>query len=84
MNASVERLDTQPPAVSDADNQVSSVERAPATNDKICWIAVSESPFQPDQQVELLHLQAEADALLLQLQAAQQKRQASISALAGN
>jgi len=28
-------------------------------------------PYQPDHQVELLHLQAELDALMLQLQAAQ-------------
>jgi len=41
----------------------------------ICWIEVKQYPYQPDHQVELLHLQAEADALLLQLQASSQKRQ---------
>jgi hypothetical protein len=45
------------------------------TNDKVCLIEVQQMPYLPDQQVELLHLQAEADALLLQLQAIQQKRQ---------
>jgi len=38
-------------------------------------IEVQQMPYLPDQQVELLHLQAEADALLLQLQAIQQKKQ---------
>lgn len=37
---------------------------APATS------AVS-YPYQPDHQVELLHLQAEIDALMVQLQATQ-------------
>lgn len=46
----------------------------PAADDKICWIQVRESPYPPDQQVELLHLQAEAEALLLQLQAMHQRR----------
>ena len=46
----------------------------PVADDKICWIQVRESPYPPDQQVELLHLQAEAEALLLQLQAKHQRR----------
>jgi hypothetical protein len=50
-------------------------EMAPAADDKICWIEVQQSPYPPDQQVELLHLQAEAEALLLQLQAMHQRRQ---------
>jgi hypothetical protein len=58
------------------------VERTPATDDKICWVEVRQSPYLPDQQVELLHLQAEAEALLLQLQAAHQKRQGQATALA--
>lgn len=49
-------------------------ETQPAADDRICWIEVNRYPYQPDLQVELLHLQAEADALLLQLQAASQKR----------
>jgi hypothetical protein len=43
--------------------------------DSVCLIEVQQMPYLPDQQVELLHLQAEADALLLQLQAIQQKKQ---------
>lgn len=31
-------------------------------------------PYQPDHQVELLHLQAEADALMVKLRAAEQKQ----------
>ncbi len=50
-------------------------ETAPAADEKICWIEVRESPYPPDQQVELLHLQAEAEALLLQLQTLQHRRQ---------
>ncbi|MGP1374762.1 MAG: hypothetical protein ACTS3T_18170 [Almyronema sp.] len=37
-------------------------------DERICWIEVKQYPFQADHQVELLHLLAEADALLLQLQ----------------
>ncbi|MGF1567681.1 MAG: hypothetical protein ACFCVD_06375 [Nodosilinea sp.] len=59
----------------------SSEDKAPASNDKICWIEVRHVPYTPDQQVELLHLQAEADALLLQLQAVRQKRQTGNLAL---
>lgn len=49
-------------------------ETAPAPDDKICWIELRQVPYPPDQQVELLHLQAEAEALLLQLQAMHQRR----------
>ncbi|MBE9080183.1 hypothetical protein IQ241_23325 [Romeria aff. gracilis LEGE 07310] len=49
-------------------------ETQPAADSRICWIEVKQYPYEPDLQVELLHLQAEADALLLQLQAASQKR----------
>ncbi|MEM9903677.1 MAG: hypothetical protein AAF921_01440 [Cyanobacteria bacterium P01_D01_bin.44] len=53
-------------------------ETTPASNAaQICWIEVKQYPYQPDHQVELLHLQAQADALLLQLQAVQQKRLAA-------
>ncbi len=53
-------------------------ETAPAADDKICWIEVRQSAYPPDQQVELLHLQAEAEALLLQLQAMHQRRQDAV------
>ncbi|NJL49013.1 MAG: hypothetical protein HC929_18060 [Leptolyngbyaceae cyanobacterium SM2_5_2] len=59
-----------------------SQETAPAADDKICWIEVHQFPYAPDQQVELLHLQAEAEALLLHLQALQQKRKVSGSHVA--
>ena len=52
-------------------------ETAPAPDDKICWIEVHRAPYAPDQQVELLHLQAEAEALLLQLQSLHQRRQSA-------
>ncbi|MBT9313045.1 thioredoxin domain-containing protein [Leptothoe kymatousa] len=42
----------------------------PASDDKKLYMATMKRyPYQPDIQVEILHLQAEADALLLQLQA---------------
>ncbi|NJL45691.1 MAG: hypothetical protein HC922_08145 [Leptolyngbyaceae cyanobacterium SM2_3_12] len=79
MNASVSTSDSSSdlslptsPKVVDLP-QASSDETAPAADDKICWIEMRQSTYLPDQQVELLHLQAEADALLLQLQALQQK-----------
>jgi hypothetical protein len=50
---------TAPGAGQDADR--------PAAASSICWIGVRQYPYQPDHQVELLHLQAEADALLLHL-----------------
>ena len=40
----------------------------------VCWIEVKHSSYQPNHQVELLHLQAEADALLMKLQAINQQR----------
>jgi hypothetical protein len=81
MNASVERP-AQPPVGSSTTVQASTAEKASSADDKICWVEFRESPYQPDQQVELLHLQAEADALLLQLQAACQKRRAEVVMLA--
>ncbi len=42
--------------------------------DKVCWIETNHYPYQPDHQVELLHLQAEADALLIKLQARGQRQ----------
>ncbi|PSN11849.1 hypothetical protein C7271_24135 [filamentous cyanobacterium CCP5] len=50
-----------------------------ALSDRVCWVELKQYQYQPDHQVELLHLQAEADALLLQLQAIRQRRQGSSS-----
>lgn len=50
--------------------------QASTSSDMVCWVEVRQYQYQPDHQVELLHLQAEADALLLQLQAVQQRRHA--------
>ena len=48
----------------------SSRETQPASdNKKIFLTELKRYPYQPDIQVEILHLQAEADALLLQLKA---------------
>jgi hypothetical protein len=55
-------------------------ETAPAADSRVCWVEIKQYPYQPDHQVELLHLQAEADALLLQLQALSQKRVVSQTA----
>lgn len=53
-----------------------------SVEDKVCWIEMKRYPYQPDQQVELLHLQAEADALLIKLQASEQKKLAKKAVLA--
>lgn len=42
---------------------------AASKSEQICWLEVKPYPYQPDHQVELMHLQAEADALLIKLQA---------------
>ncbi|NEQ48875.1 MAG: hypothetical protein F6K11_01915 [Leptolyngbya sp. SIO3F4] len=45
-------------------------ETQPASDNKRIFLAeLKRYPYQPDVQVEILHLQAEADALLLQLKA---------------
>ena len=45
-------------------------ETQPASGDKKIYLAEMKSyPYQPNIQVEILQLQAEADALLLQLKA---------------
>lgn len=49
-------------------------ELSSADSDRVCWVELKQYQYQPDHQVELLHLQAEADALLLQLQAIRQRR----------
>lgn len=94
MNVSVDRANVQVPALSDGATlepaaalhpAITAVapaarETAPAAEDKICWLEVRQAPYPPDQQVELLHLQAEAEALLLQLQAKHQPRQSQLDA----
>jgi hypothetical protein len=62
---------------------VDAPETSPADDDKVCWIEVRQSTYSPDQQVELLHLQAEADALLLHLQTVQQRRHTGAASLVG-
>ncbi len=53
------------PSISAAERQTQ-----PASGDKTIYMAeLKRYPYQPDIQVEILHLQAEADALLLQLKA---------------
>lgn len=49
---------------------VSERETQPASDHKKIYMAeLKRYPYEPDLQVEILHLQAEADALLLQLKA---------------
>jgi|GEM_PF-3503551 len=40
---------------------------------ELCSLGSKPSPYQPDHQVELLHLQAEVDALLIKLRTKSQK-----------
>lgn len=74
MNASVDRANVQATVLSNGSAPEPAA--APAA-DKICWLEVRQAPYHPSQQVELLHLQAEAEALLLQLQAKHQRRQSN-------
>ncbi len=50
-----------------------SISATAADSDKVCWIETRIGTYQLDHQVELLHLQAEADALLMKLQAQGQR-----------
>lgn len=69
-------VDTSPTRLSEPSAPSNGVQML-ADEDRICWVEVKQYPYQPDHQVELLHLQAEADALLVQLQAIHQKRLAN-------
>ncbi|NEP62665.1 MAG: hypothetical protein F6K31_38050 [Symploca sp. SIO2G7] len=52
------------------DVSTSTRETRPASDDRKIYMAeLKRYPYQPDLQVEILHLQAEADALFLQLKA---------------
>lgn len=42
-------------------------------SDQLCWLQVKRYPYHPDHQVELLHLRAEVDALMMELQAVTKK-----------
>lgn len=48
---------------------------------QVCWISTKLAPYHPDHQVELLHLQAEVDALLIKMQAQEQRRTSEKTAL---
>ncbi|MBD0269897.1 MAG: hypothetical protein ICV77_16595 [Cyanobacteria bacterium Co-bin8] len=75
MNAQVDVPNTGTSKVKiPAGTESSQHETTPAADEKICWVEIKHYPYQLDHQVELLHLQAEADALLLQLQTLSQRR----------
>lgn len=57
--------------------QVQDAEAAVVDQHRSRLIEAMKSQYQLDQQVEFLHLQAEADLLLQQLQALKQKRASS-------
>lgn len=74
MPASVQEHLPTAPAVTPSAKRSSAKELDRSEEDaKVCWIEVKRYPYKPDHQVELLHLQAEADTLLIMLQAAGQK-----------
>ncbi|MEL6776146.1 MAG: hypothetical protein AAFO06_02740 [Cyanobacteria bacterium J06597_16] len=64
-------------------NQPATIQNAKIENakieEKMCWLEVKQSPYQPEHQVELLHLQAEADALIVKLQAAEQQQASELA-----
>lgn len=57
-----------------AERTLETADKHLADEAKVCWIEVSRYPYQPYHQVELLHLQAEADALLIKLKASSPKQ----------
>ena len=74
--AATEKTATEKTAIANHSeaSSVSNNRTSPADNAKVCWIEVKRYPYQPDHQVELLNLQAEADALIIKLQATGQKK----------
>lgn len=64
-------------------NQPATIQNAKIENakieEKMCWLEIKQSPYQPEHQVELLHLQAEADALIVKLQAAEQQQASELA-----
>lgn len=71
----------QPVAIDSIGKNLSETVDSSAVNEKVCWIEIKHYPYQPDHQVELLHLQAEADALLIKLQARGQKHRVEETSL---
>lgn len=78
MTVPVDAPNAKPSAAKVAGKSMSVPNRQLRTTDsQLCWLEVRQYNYQPDHQVELLHLQAEADALLLQLQALSRRRQSA-------
>lgn len=65
--------------VSDATTQQAQDAKAVVDQHRSRLIEAMKSQYQLDQQVEFLHLQADADSLLQQLQALKQQRQSSLT-----
>lgn len=78
MNASPADNSSQSVQLSSYTSQRPEDSESLAADTRVCWIEVKHSSYQPDHQVELLHLQAEADALLMKLQAINQARLAFV------
>jgi len=71
-------VNDRPASVSSSSMVVKSVETSPAKPQSRLLEAMK-SQYQIDQQVKFLHLQAEAESLLNQLQAIKQQRQSPIA-----
>ncbi len=72
-DSSVDNSSHRIPA-SDSSSRPSEKGDLEAADSQVCWIELKQSSYQPNHQDELLHLQAEADTLLLKLQAINQER----------
>ncbi|MEO0769902.1 MAG: hypothetical protein AAFY72_10790 [Cyanobacteria bacterium J06649_4] len=66
---------------SEESTTVESIQAVASAQDSkhVCWIGEKRSPLQADHQVELLHLQAEADALLIKLQSAESRKMTEVA-----
>ena len=62
-------------------NEASTTVESAQNNKHVCWIGETRSPLQAAHQVELLHLQAEADALLIKLQSAERRKMIEVARL---
>lgn len=60
--------------ISDSSNSQTAAASAPVSARPTAVLERSKLPYQVDQQVELLHLQADVEALLQQLQALKQRK----------
>ena len=76
IDSSIDASNVQPDQARHAQMQAQSVEADTVDQHRSRLIKAMQSQYQLDQQVKFMHLQAETDSLLQQLQILKQQRQA--------